>query len=120
MAIFIKHLVYQGVVIKMVDIHEVKITVLKRFHPKDVFEESPATPVEPLGACEIFTDGQEFTSKGGGMPEGFPCTTAWLTLYPGVRVLSFGGDMPWFKEKGISITCCPDGLRPVIFKVERI
>ncbi len=104
----------------MVDMHEVKITVLKRFHPKDVFEKSPATPVEPLGACKGFTDGQEFTSKGGGMPEGFPCTTAWVALYPHVRVLSFGGNMPWFKEEGTAIICCPDGLRPVIFKLERI
>ncbi len=104
----------------MENIHEVKVTVLKRFHPSDVFEKSPVTPVEPLGACEAFTDGQTFTSKGGVMPKEFPCTTAWVALYPYVRVLSFGGDMPWFKEEGVSITCCPDGLRPVIFKIERI
>ena len=104
----------------MNNIHEVKITVLKRFHPSDVFEESPVTPVEPLGACEILEDGQQFTSRGGVMPEKFPCTTAWIALYPYVRVLSFGGDMPWFKEKHITITSCPDGMRPVIFKVERV
>ena len=107
-------------VIEMVDMHEVKIAVLKRFHPKDVFEESPATPVESLGVCRGFEDGQEFISKGGVMPEGFPCTTAWVSLYPHVRVLSFGGNMPWFKEDGVAIICCPDGLRPVIFKLERI
>lgn len=105
---------------KMVDVRHVKVTVLKRFHPKDVFEKSPATPIDPLGECHLFKDGQEFTSRGGAMPEGFPCTTAWLTLYLSVRVLSFGGDMPWFKEKGISIVCCSDGLRPVVFKVERM
>ncbi len=102
------------------DMHEVRITVLRRFEPSEVFEKSPATPVKLLGACEILRDGQQFTSKGGVMPQGFPCTTAWLTLYPNVRVLSFGGNMPWFKEEGISIVCCPDGLRPVVFKVERI
>jgi len=118
--IFINHVFYQDAVIEMIDMHEVKITVLKRFHPSDVFEKSPATPVEPMGACGAFTDGQEFISKGGVMPKEFPCTTAWITLYPNVRVLSFGGDIPWFKEKRVSITCCPDGLRPVIFKVERI
>ncbi len=102
------------------DMHEVKVTVLKRFHPSEVFDKSPATPAEPLGACEILKDGQEFISKGGVMPKGFPCTSAWVALYPYVRVLSFGGNMPWFKEEGVSITCCPDGLRPVIFKVERM
>ncbi len=107
-------------VIEMAEVHKIKITVLKRFNPRDVFEKSPATPIEPLGTCRYFTDGQEFISKGGVQPEGFPCTTAWLTLYPNVRTLSFGGNMPWFSEEGIAITCCPDGLRPVIFKVERI
>jgi len=34
--------------------------------------------------------------------------------------LAFGGDFPWFKEKGIAISCCSDGLRPVVFKLERI
>ena len=106
--------------LKMADIHEVRITVLKRLEPSKVFEKSPVTPVEPLGACSILADGEEFRSRGGGMPEKFPCTTAWLALYPYVRVLSFGGDMPWFREKGIAIISCPDGLRPVIFKVERI
>ncbi|MCK4693736.1 MAG: TIGR04076 family protein, partial [Anaerolineales bacterium] len=27
---------------------------------------------------------------------------------------------PWIKQSGTIITCCTDGLRPVIFKVERI
>lgn len=102
------------------DMHKVKITVLKRFKPSEVFERSPATPVKTLDACDYFTDGQEFISQGGRMPEGFPCTTAWIALFTGVRTLSFGGNMPWFKENGIDIACCPDGLRPVVFKLERI
>ncbi|MBU7014563.1 MAG: TIGR04076 family protein [Theionarchaea archaeon] len=100
-------------------VEQVKITVVKRMHPSEVFENPPVTPAESLGACGILKDGQQFVSKGGAMPEGFPCTSAWITLFPSVRVLSFGGDMPWFKEKGISIVCCHDGLRPVIFKLER-
>ncbi|RLB26553.1 MAG: TIGR04076 family protein, partial [Deltaproteobacteria bacterium] len=27
---------------------------------------------------------------------------------------------PWLKQKGVAIACCTDGLRPVIFKLERI
>ena len=34
--------------------------------------------------------------------------------------MMFGGNMPWLKEKGTTITCCTDGLRPVIFKLERM
>lgn len=100
--------------------HKVKITVLKRLHPADIFEKNPATPSEPLNECGLFTDGQEFTSTGGSIPDGFPCPAAWNALYPAVRVLTFGGNYPWFKEKGVSINCCPDGLRPVIFKLERV
>lgn len=102
----------------MVELHNVKITVLKRFHPSEVFEESPATS-HATEACSLFKDGQEFVVKNLEMPEGF-CTSAWVSMYGNVRLLSFGGDLPWIKEKGVAVNCCIDGLRPVIFKLERI
>jgi uncharacterized repeat protein (TIGR04076 family) len=104
---------------EVVELHKVKITVLKRFKPSDVFTESPATPVTPLQACEVFKDGQQFTVEDLKMPDGF-CTSAWVSIYGNVRILAFGGNLPWFKEKGIAINCCIDGLRPVIFKLERV
>jgi uncharacterized repeat protein (TIGR04076 family) len=98
----------------------IRITVLRRFHPSEVFENSPVTPAGKLNACEVYRDGQEFTvDEDGGMPEGF-CTSAWNAIYPSVRVLSFGGNPPWYKEKGVSVECCTDGLRPVVFKLQRI
>jgi uncharacterized repeat protein (TIGR04076 family) len=99
---------------------KVKITVLKRCRPSEIFERRPVTPVqEHFEACRIFEDGQEFILDGPRMPEGF-CASAWAAIYGNVRLLSFGGDLPWFKEKGVAINCCIDGLRPVIFKLERI
>jgi uncharacterized repeat protein (TIGR04076 family) len=104
----------------MVELHKVKITVLKRFSPSEVFKTSPVTPAGPLEACELFRDGQEFiVGEDLRMPEGF-CTSAWVSIYSNVRLLGFGGDLPWFKEKGVAVNCCIDGLRPVIFKLERI
>ena len=103
----------------MVKIHKVKITVLKRFHPSDVFETSPVTSETPFGECELFKDGQEFIVENMSMPEGF-CNTAWISIYSNIRMLSFGFDLPWFKEKGVAVNSCIDGLRPVIFKLERI
>lgn len=103
----------------MVKPRKVRITVLKRFGPSEVFEKSPVTPVSRLGACEVFKDGQEFIVDGMRMPEGF-CTSAWVSIYGNVRVLGFGGDLPWFKEKGVAVNCCIDGLRPVVFKLERV
>jgi uncharacterized repeat protein (TIGR04076 family) len=107
-------------VVGMVGRHKVKITVLKRYSPSEVFETSPVTPVKTLVACELFRDGQEFVvGEDGRMPEGF-CTTAWYSIFCSVRTLAFGGNLPWYKEKGVAINCCIDGLRPVIFKLERV
>jgi uncharacterized repeat protein (TIGR04076 family) len=104
----------------MAERHKVKITVLKRFSPSEVFEKSPVTHVRPTKSCELFGDGQEFVvGENGKMPEGF-CTSAWVSIFTDFRVLNFGGDLPWYKEKGVAISCCNDGLRPVIFKLERI
>jgi uncharacterized repeat protein (TIGR04076 family) len=104
----------------MVELYKVKITVLRRFHPSEVFERSPVTPVhQHFEACGLFRDGQEFIVEDLKMPEGF-CTSAWVSMYGNIQLLSFGGDLPWFKEKGVAVNCCIDGLRPVIFKLERI
>ena len=103
----------------MVKLHKVKISVLKRFSPPEVFTKNPVTPATPMGACELFKEGQEFIVEDLKMPKGF-CTSAWVAIYSNVRVLGFGGSLPWFKEKGVAVNCCTDGLRPVIFKLERI
>jgi len=47
----------------MVKIHKVKITILKRFHPSEVFKTSPVTSETPFGACEHFKNEQEFIQK---------------------------------------------------------
>ena len=63
--------------------------------------------------------GQPLNLEDMSIPEGF-CNTAWISIYNNLRFLSFGCDLPWFKEKGVAINSCIDGLRPVIFKLERI
>ena len=99
--------------------YKVMITVLKRCKPQDVFVESPVKGA-PVDACRVFEDGQEFVVDDSGRnPEGF-CSWAWDDIYKVVNVLRFGGDFPWFEEKGVSINCCTDGLKPVVFKLERI
>lgn len=104
----------------MVERNKVRITVLKRFNPSEVFKSSPVTSITPLEACELFRDGQEFiVGKDMGMPAGF-CTSAWNSIYGNYRLLAFGGDLPWYKEKGVAVNCCIDGLRPVVFKLKRV
>ncbi len=103
----------------MVKLHRVRITVLRRFSPSEVFAKSPVTSVPSMKECGVFKDGQEFIVKGMKMPDGF-CPSAWVSIYCNVRLLGYGGNLPWYKEKGVAINCCTDGLRPVIFKIERI
>lgn len=98
---------------------EIKITVLRRFHPDEVFgDDYPIEKQDWMGKCYMIEDRQEFTVKDGDMPEGF-CSSAWTAIYPHLRMLIFGGDMPG-TEPGIAIGACSDGLRPVVFKIERM
>ena len=107
--------------------HKVKLTILRRFHPTEVFDPLPVTPVlEPLKGetgfekCELFEDGQEFiVDEHIDMPEGF-CTDAWNTIYSAVRFAALGGDVLWMTDPRVDIVNCIDGLRPVIIKVERL
>jgi len=99
-------------------VNRVRITVERRFTPEEVFGKNPVTPEGPMGACEMFRDGQEFTVEGG-MPEGF-CASAWAAVYPNLRLLALGGNVPGYEEKGVAYSPCTDGLRPVIFRLERL
>ena len=101
--------------------YDVKITVLKRFDPAEVFEKSPVATEQPINACDLFKDFQEFIVSGNDpkVPDGF-CSAAWVSIFPYVMSLSSGGENWWLKEKNVAIAACIDGLRPVIFKLERI
>ena len=99
---------------------KIKIKVLKVFDPKEVFETSPVKQSKPLPPCGIHSEGQEFLVKSDmKMPEGF-CHWAWGPISQAVKVLMFGGNYPWQEEEGTTVICCNDGLRPVVYQVERI
>lgn len=97
---------------------KIKITVIKRFSPEDVFGHEYKTPTGKVVEKCSFEDGQEWISENGEMPEGF-CGWAWIDLARSINVLQFGGD---FKDRaeGTAYDTCSDGVRPVCFKLERI
>jgi len=96
-----------------------KITVLRRMKPSDVLDESPIKGGAG-SACGVYTDGQEFiVEENGRMPEGF-CSWAWNDLTKVLHTLRYNGNYHFFEEPGVSVNCCTDGLRPVIFKLERV
>lgn len=97
-----------------------KITVLRKMFVEDLVKEYG---VENLSSCPMFKEGQVFYADYA-KPENF-CDEAWKAIYQYVFALSNGagnelfyyGD--WIKKKGVAICSCNDGLRPVIFKIEK-
>ncbi len=100
---------------------KIKITVVKRFKPEDVFgDEGYTTPNgKKITECTTFKDGQEFIIEKLAKPEGF-CGWAWRDIYKDVAVLNFGGNFKNWAEDGTQFTACTDGVRPVCFKLERM
>ena len=95
-----------------------KITVLKRMVHQDLVDEymEPGAATLP---CPHFTEGQEFIvdDQPG---QGF-CDAAWNDIYKAYVTLMQGGSFaPWMKDDHTMIVCCSDGIRPVVFKLERI
>ena len=99
---------------------KVKITVLKTTLDKELAEEYGA---KGLTACPMMNAGQEFYADYA-KPDGF-CDEAWKAIYQYVFAMSHGagndlfyyGD--WIRTPGVAICSCNDGLRPVIFKLEK-
>ena len=98
-----------------------KITVLKTLYHADLVEEY-RRPDVPKGPCKFFKVGDEFivnylTEK----PEDFKCDWAWHDIHKIIMILMTNGNFgTWMKNKHNFITCCTDGIKPVIFKIERM
>jgi len=93
--------------------HGVKITVLRRLYHKDLMEQY--TDSGDWGPCSNFQEGQEFTvtpDRPWEMPPGF-CGWAWADIQKVVWGMARGGP-------NVFVTCCTDGCRPVIFKLEKL
>ena len=125
--------------------HMVKLTVIdKKLYP-ELQQQFCTNP--NAGACSCYTVGDEFLfcrdngrddfwhmgrntlTRTDGDPEkvaGGPnmphCSEEWDAfsryIYAGLQ----GGSIMrgWMKDENVMITCCSDGTRPVIFKIERI
>ena len=96
---------------------KVKLTVLKRECYSDFIKEYAADPSFPQ--CPKFEDGQVFILDATNMPEGF-CSWAWADLHRDIVSVFRGASFPWINRKNAIISCCTDGLRPVVFKIEAI
>ena len=114
----------------------VKITVLKTLYLVDELGiELPPPPPPPDGAapmpppegpmtCPIFREGQTFLYQlgGAGVPEGF-CDWAWNDIFKDILAVCSRAAMVPPEQHGDvepAYTCCTDGTRPVIFKIEAV
>jgi uncharacterized repeat protein (TIGR04076 family) len=99
---------------------KLKITVLKKMFNEDFANKYCKEKITP---CPVFKEGQEFIYDlygEGNKPENF-CENAWVDIYKLVFTLASNGSFPtWMKNENSIIGCCTDGIRPVVFNIERI
>ncbi len=100
---------------------KVKITVVKKLSWKEIGWKEQLPEVGELDSyCPAVKEGDEYLVEDDvNVPKGF-CSWAWHDISREVLFLLYGGNFPWIKEDGVLYSCCTDGLRPVIFKLERI
>jgi len=100
--------------------YDVKITVAKKLSVQDVFGSSPPKISKELDpVCTRLNEGDTFIAQKGACPQGF-CGTAFADIHRDITHLRFGGNYPWMQEQGVAYSCCTDGLRPVVFRLERM
>lgn len=98
---------------------KVKITVLETTLNEKLAKQygSPG-----LGPCPFHQVGQEFVTTLGLKPDKL-CDEAWTAIKHYAFALCAGSEgfwENWIEARNMSINCCNDGLRPVIFKIERV
>jgi uncharacterized repeat protein (TIGR04076 family) len=98
---------------------KVKITVVRKVNNRELFGDNPPLGFTAAPECDRLKLGAEFLSEKGACPDGF-CSWAFADIQRDIVHLQFGGNFPWMKQPGTSLACCTDGVRPVIFKLERI
>ncbi|MFA6715790.1 MAG: TIGR04076 family protein [Victivallaceae bacterium] len=92
---------------------QVRITVLKKLHHKALIKKYTDNGNWPV--CQHFQEGQQFIvseKTPWEIPPGF-CGWAWADIQKLVWAMARGGP-------NIFVTCCTDGFRPVLFKLEKI
>jgi len=99
-----------------------KITVLERAFNREIAEAHGSAAFKTgsdFGPCSSFEDGEEILLDEIAPPPGF-CPRAWADIYGEIRTVANGGGHDFMKHPDSAISCCTNGIRPVIFRIERI
>jgi uncharacterized repeat protein (TIGR04076 family) len=99
---------------------KLKVTVVRKFTPEDIFGDDHGITWNgrPIHSCDHEIGEQFIVDHHLNRPEGL-CGRAWHDLYTTLMVYYFGGDYD-YPETGVTYQPCGDGLRPVIFKIEKM
>ncbi len=79
----------------MILMTDVKITVVAKLQPGEIFDELAAKNVKPI--CDAVETGKTYLSKDLKMPDGF-CAWAWADIQRDVAHLALGGDFRWINN----------------------
>lgn len=99
----------------------VKITIVKiEFYP-ELVKDVDLDYGKGFGPCPFFEEGQTFYIHNiDDIPDKF-CSWAWADIERDIALILYGGKPePILKNPHSMYSCCDEGLRPVIFKLERI
>jgi uncharacterized repeat protein (TIGR04076 family) len=98
-----------------------KITVLKTMYNEEL-DETYRRPDVHHGPCPFFKVGDEFIVDYLTVrPDTFKCDWAWDDIHKILMILMTQGNFgTWMKDPDNFITCCTDGIKPVVFKLERL
>ena len=56
---------------------------------------------------------------GRKTPDGI-CLSAFNSLFPNIRMLTYGGIAPWATDPDVVSSACPDANNPVVFEMRRL
>lgn len=91
------------------------ITVIRRECYEDMQSLYLDDPIE--GPCRAYQTGDEFNiTAGDACPRDF-CPKAWRVV---CQALKENGGCAATTSPGLILASCPDGTRPVIFKIQRV
>lgn len=99
-----------------VALSKLRITVLKKMHFPDL--QAGYAKDGTFGVCSAFEEGQVFETAEG-KPNAF-CSWAWADIQRDVTLVQSGAKLPWIGKKNTMISCCTDGFRPVVFRIDRV
>ena len=99
---------------------KVKVTVFKMFTPEDVFGvgHNITWNGKPIPEC-CHHEGEEFIVDHHLDRPKEMCGRAWQDMYTTLMIYFHGGDYG-YPEPGVTYQPCGDGLKPVVFKIEKI